>query len=78
MKIETGVVTTKGQLVIPVRLRRRYGIKRGTKVTFVEEKGRIILQPVTRDFIHHLRGSLAGEPSAYDGLLRERKRERTL
>ncbi len=78
MKIETSVVTTKGQLVIPARLRRRFGIKKGTRVTFVEDAGRIIVQPVTREFIRGLRGSLAGDPSALGTLLEERKRERTL
>ncbi|MGA2632104.1 MAG: AbrB/MazE/SpoVT family DNA-binding domain-containing protein [Terriglobia bacterium] len=78
MKIETSVVTTKGQLVIPARLRRRFGIKKGTLVTFTEDDGRIIVQPVTREFIRGLRGSLKGEPSALEILLAERKRERTL
>ncbi len=78
MKIETSVVTTKGQLVIPARLRRRFGIKKGTLITFVEDDGRIIVQPVTREFIRGLRGSLKGEPSALRALLEERKRERTL
>jgi AbrB family looped-hinge helix DNA binding protein len=78
MKIETGVVTTKGQLVIPARLRRRFGIKKGTRVTFLEDAGRIIVQPVTREFIRGLRGSLQGEPSALAALLTERQRERTL
>ena len=78
MKIESSVVTTKGQLVIPARLRRRFGIKKGTRVTFTEEGGRLIVQPVTRDFIRRLRGSLQGRPSALDILLDERKRERTL
>ena len=75
MRIETSVVTTKVQLVIPARLRRRFGIKKGTMVTFVEDNGRIIVQPVTRDFIRSLRGSLKGEPSALRGLLDARKRD---
>jgi AbrB family looped-hinge helix DNA binding protein len=78
MKIETSVVTTKGQLVIPARLRRRFGIRKGTLVTFIEDNGRIIVQPVTREFIRGLRGSLKGEPSALEVLLEERKRERQL
>ena len=78
MKIETSVVTSKGQLVIPARLRRRFGVKKGTPVAFVEDNGRIILQPVTREFIRSLRGSLKGEPSVLDYLLEERQRERTL
>jgi AbrB family looped-hinge helix DNA binding protein len=78
MKIETSVVTTKGQLVIPARLRRRFGIKKGTMVTFTEDDGRLIVQPVTREFIRGLRGSLKGEPSALEILLDERQRERVL
>ena len=78
MKTETGVVTTKGQLVIPARLRRRFGIKQGTRVAFSEEEGRIIVQPVTREFIRGLRGSLPGKPSALEMLRNERKRDRTL
>jgi AbrB family looped-hinge helix DNA binding protein len=77
MKSETSVVTTKGQLVIPARLRRRFGIKKGTTISFLEEGGRIVVQPVTRQFIRGLRGSLKGEPSALDLLLKERKQERT-
>jgi AbrB family looped-hinge helix DNA binding protein len=78
MKAETSVVTTKGQLVIPARLRRRFGIKKGTTISFLEEGGRIVVQPVTRQFIRGLRGSLKREPSALDLLLKERKQERTL
>jgi AbrB family looped-hinge helix DNA binding protein len=78
MKIETGVVTTKGQLVIPARLRRRLGIKKGTRITFAEDAGRIIVQPITREFIRGLRGSLNGKLSALAALLEERKRERSL
>jgi AbrB family looped-hinge helix DNA binding protein len=78
MKVEVSVVTTKGQLVIPARLRRRFGIKKGTTVSFLEDDGRIIVQPVTREFIRGLRGSLKGEPSALQVLRQERKRERTL
>jgi len=78
MKLEVSVVTTKGQLVIPARLRRRFGIKKGTTVSFLEDDGRIIVQPVTREFIRGLRGSLKGEPSALEVLREERQRERTL
>ncbi len=78
MKVETSTVTSKGQLVIPARLRRSFGIKKGTLISFIEDNGRIIIQPITREFIRGLRGSLKGEPSALDVLLQERKRERAL
>jgi len=78
MKTEISTVTTKGQLVIPSKLRRKYSIKKGTRVAFVEEENRLILQPLTPEFIHSLRGSLSGGSSALEYLLEERKRERKL
>jgi AbrB family looped-hinge helix DNA binding protein len=77
MKREVGTVTTKGQLVIPSKLRRKYGIREGTQVAFVEEENRLILQPLTREFIRSLRGALKGG-SGLDILLEERKRDREL
>ena len=78
MKTEMGVVTSKGQLVIPARLRRRFGIRKGTLVSFLEDNGRLVVQPVTPEFIRGLRGSLKGEPFALKALLEDRNRERTL
>lgn len=78
MRTQTGVVTSKGQLVIPARLRRRFGIRKGTLVSFSEEDGKIIVQPITAQFIHSLRGSLKGKPSALKVLLKERGRDRAL
>jgi len=78
MKSEVSTITTKGQLVIPSKLRRKYAIREGTKVAFVEEENRLILQPLTAEFVHALRGSLKGEPSALKRLLEDRKRERKL
>jgi AbrB family looped-hinge helix DNA binding protein len=78
MKTEVSTVTTKGQLVIPSKLRRKYSIKKGTQVAFVEQENRLVLQPLTPEFIRSLRGSLKGEPSAVKVLLADRKRERKL
>jgi AbrB family looped-hinge helix DNA binding protein len=78
MKRETGTVTLKGRVVIPAALRRRLGIKRGTLVSFLEENGHIVVQPVSRESIRRLRGSLKGGPSPLVQLIEERKRERIL
>jgi AbrB family looped-hinge helix DNA binding protein len=69
------VASTKGQIVIPAPLRRKYGIKKGTRIAVSERKGKIVLDPVTEDYIRRLRGSLKG----YDlvqGLMEERARDR--
>ncbi len=73
--MHTAYVTSKGQLVVPSRLRRRYGIKPGTRVNFLEENGKIIFQPVTREYIHTFRGRFKlapGETPATQDLARER------
>jgi AbrB family looped-hinge helix DNA binding protein len=46
MKTEVSTVTTKGQLVIPAKLRRKYAIRKGTQVAFLEEENRLVLQPL--------------------------------
>jgi AbrB family looped-hinge helix DNA binding protein len=78
MNREVSTVTTKGQLVIPSKLRRKYSIRKGTKVAFLEEENRLILQPITREFIRSLRGSLGKNSKALEILLEERRRERKL
>ena len=75
MKTEVSTVTTKGQLVIPAKLRRKYAIREGTQVAFLEEENRLVLQPLTPEFVRSLRGSVKGDPSALKILLDERKRE---
>ena len=72
----TAVVTSKGQLVVPVRIRRKFGIKKGTHVLFIERGAEIVLQPVTKEFIRGLQGSLRAEGTATTDLLRERAADR--
>jgi antitoxin PrlF len=57
--IEYSAVNAKGQVVIPADIRERLDIKQGTKIAFVEEQGRLFLQPITDAFIESMRGSLA-------------------
>jgi AbrB family looped-hinge helix DNA binding protein len=78
MRSAVSTVTTKGQLVIPSRLRRKYGIRKGTRVAMIEEETRIILQPLTREYIRSLRGSLKGEPSMLEFLKESRRQDREL
>ncbi len=78
MKTEFSTVTTKGQLVIPAKLRRKLGIRKGTKISLLLENNRLVLQPLNREFIRSLRGSLKGDPSLLDLLLEDRHWEREL
>lgn len=78
MKAAVSTVTTKGQLVIPSKLRRKYGICKGTRVAMIEEENRIILQPLTRAYIHSLRGSFKAKKSMLQFLKEGRMQDRTL
>lgn len=76
MKAQVSRVTEKGQVVIPSIIRKKLGIREGTPVTFLVENDRLILQPLTKEYVEKLRGILKGKPSPLKGLLRERKRDR--
>ena len=69
--------TAKGQIVIPASLRRKFGIKEGTRIEIeADEKSQIIiLRPITRDFVHSLRGKFRGK-GLMKALMAEKKRER--
>ena len=60
MGIEYATVKAKGQVVIPVEIRRKFQIDQGTRVAFLEDEGRLFIQPVTNEFIEGMKGILAG------------------
>ncbi len=53
--------TVKGQIVIPATLRRKYGIKNGTKIIITDNGDSISLKPVTEQYLRNLQGSLKGK-----------------
>ena len=58
MDMETSVVTLKGQIVIPAKLRKIAGIKKGTRVFLEEKNGDIIVHPATPAFYERMCGIL--------------------
>ncbi len=57
---QTSIVTVKGQIVIPAKLRKKVGIKKGMKVFMEEKNGDIIVHPATPDFYERMFGVLKG------------------
>lgn len=43
---ETATVTSNSMVNIPVRIRRKYGFQKGTKVLFVEQEGSVLMIPL--------------------------------
>jgi len=69
--------TTKGQVVIPVWLRRQFGIEVGTRASVMATPDGILLRPVTSAYIQSLRGKYKNLP-LMETLAEDRKRERAL
>jgi AbrB family looped-hinge helix DNA binding protein len=69
MKIRT---TSKGRIVIPAILRRKYGIKNRTRIVITDNGDSIVLKPITEEYLKKLQGSLKGL-----GALRELINERS-
>jgi AbrB family looped-hinge helix DNA binding protein len=71
------VATSKGQVVIPSAIRRKLGIKEGTyiQIDLDELNKRIILTPVTREYVNSLRGKYKGK-GLMKALMAEKEREK--
>jgi len=68
--------TAKGQIVIPAILRRKYGIKEGTKIVVTDDGDSIILKPITEEYLKKLQGSLKGK-GALKVIINERRKDKT-
>lgn len=73
------IATSKGQVVIPSKIRKQLGIKDGTylKIDVNTDTRQIILTPVTREYIRSLRGKYKGK-GLMKALMAEKKREKEL
>lgn len=66
---------SKGQIVIPADMRKKYRIGPGTKMQIMEYGGIIYLIPPVEDPIKAACGILPSKPSLSEKLLKERKGE---
>jgi len=73
------IATSKGQVVIPSKIRKQLGIKDGTYLQIEVDAvtKQIILTPVTREYVRSLRGKYKGK-GLMKALMAEKKREREL
>jgi AbrB family looped-hinge helix DNA binding protein len=76
--METSVVTIKGQIVVPVKIRRKFGIKTGTTIAFIEQNGKLIIQPLDKSYFESLAGILGTEGKMLKSLMEDKKKEREL
>ena len=66
--------TVKGQIVIPAELRRKYGIKAGTRIAIIDDGETINLKPVNEESLRRLQGRLKGK-GVLNSLIEERRKD---
>ena len=76
--MEKVVVTVKGQVVIPSKIRAKYGIEKGTQVFVYDRGGEIVIKPVTDDYIRSMVGIAGTKGRLLKALAKEKARERKL
>ena len=59
--MELAKVTSKGQVTIPVGIRKKLGIKNGDKVLFIEDAGRIYMMNSSMEALREAQMEFLGE-----------------
>jgi len=59
--MELAKITTRGQLTLPVEIRKKLKVKEGDKVIFIEEQGRIIVENAAKLAFVRIQEAFTGE-----------------
>ena len=68
-------MTSKGQIVIPSSLRRKFGLKEGVRIQLLDDGEQIVLKPITPQYVRKLRGILKGS-KGMQALIEDRQMEK--
>jgi AbrB family looped-hinge helix DNA binding protein len=74
--MNTGTLSEKGWVVIPLELRKRYHLKKGDKVHFIDYGGTVAIVPISHKPLKDAAGMLKGRTSLVNALLRSRKEDK--
>ena len=59
--MELAKITSKGQITIPIHIRKKLNLKDGDKVIFLEENGRVVIDNSTKVALHEVQEAFTGE-----------------
>lgn len=60
MDMELAKITSKGQITIPIAIRRLLGVREGDKVLFVEEGDKVVIMNASSDALRKAQKAFAG------------------
>jgi AbrB family looped-hinge helix DNA binding protein len=76
--METSILTSKGQLLIPKRIRNKYGIRSGVKVVFEETDEGVIIKPLNEHYFKSFRGILKSTGNLKEEMKAMKEEERKI
>jgi len=59
--MEVAKITSRGQITIPIDIRKKLGVHEGDKVIFIEDQGRIIVVNAAKIAFANMRKAFSGE-----------------
>ncbi|MEW6187841.1 MAG: AbrB/MazE/SpoVT family DNA-binding domain-containing protein [Thermodesulfobacteriota bacterium] len=68
-------ISLKGQILLPKRIRNKYGVKPGGKVLILEQTEGLLIKPAPDNPLEAACGFLKGKFSLTDDLLKEHDKE---
>jgi len=77
METVSSKVTSKGQVVIPKKLREKYGIRTSTAIRWIEKDQGILMVPESEDPIVAARGMLK-DSGILKAFMKEKRREKQM
>ena len=69
-------ISTKGQVVVPARLRKKHNLDPGSPVVVEEKDGQIVIVPLPKDPVEASFGILREAEGLAEELLRDRRSEK--
>jgi len=59
--MEVAKITSRGQITIPIDIRKKLGVREGDKVVFIEDRNRIVVANAAKIAFANLRAGFEGE-----------------
>ncbi len=59
--MELAKITSKGQITIPIDIRKKLNLKEGDKVVFIIDNGRVVMENSTRIALREVQEAFKGE-----------------
>ncbi|MCL2088857.1 MAG: AbrB/MazE/SpoVT family DNA-binding domain-containing protein [Oscillospiraceae bacterium] len=59
--MEVAKITSRGQVTIPIDIRRKLGVREGDKVIFMENEGKILVVNAAKTAFTNIRQAFSGE-----------------